>query len=306
MRELDKLLLVATRSPSTCSMFPSTVQSHHHKVAINLNNIGCALLEQGAYLDAMATFHDAVFVMKVICTTTATTATTNSLPHAFLNECIDRANQRLANPQVSSVAFPPSQHDPYGNALSPVFELLTPDDYRHFQFATRILQEPKLILFCPARIEDCSYYSDSYLDLANMLYNLEVSSVCSTKYQSAVSNRDQIAAGAASMLNLADSILQLCQSLVASSSSRSSHANGSSHVVGDEQRRQQQQQQHKLTLNIAVLHSLLQLLVNAPKGSQIDPSLQDDVCVQMLDQLYNLQEQMVYRMRTTMARRHSG
>jgi len=299
MRELDKQL-VATRIPSTCSMFPSTGQSHHHKVAINLNNIGCALLEQGAYLDAMATFHDAVFVMKVICTT----ATTNSLPHAFLNECIDRANQRLANPQVCSVASPPPQHDPYDSALSPVFELLTPDDYRHFQFATRILQEPKLILFCSARIEDCSYYSDSYLDLANMLYNLEVSYVCSTKFQTAVSNRDQIAAGAASMLNLADSILQLCRSLVATSSnSRSSHANGDSHVGGDEPQRQQQQ--HKLTLNIAVLHSLLQLLVNAPKSSQLDPSLQDDVCVEMLDQLYFLQEQMVYRQRTTVARRHS-
>ena len=219
--------------------------------AIYLNNVGCALLEQGAFENAMDTFRDAVAVMKTVC---AASTHDEVVFHSkalqdILPDCIQKANQRLAFPQRCQIA-PPMLND----TPSPVVGILHLEDYRYFDFDTHMFQNPHHTLLCPIYIEDSSEaYSD--IDSGTVLYNLALSYVCLAKCQTIAANRDHLNQAAARLYELADSILLL-------------YSTGFSSTGSDCSNDDQLIQQHLAFVNIAVLHGMLQLMVSTTEFMQ--------------------------------------
>lgn len=83
---------------ATKTNHPSTL----NKGAIYLNNVGCALLEQGAFEDALETFRNAAHFQKALCLH----CEAKSLPaaQALLN-AIQQANDHLASPQHTQISL---------------------------------------------------------------------------------------------------------------------------------------------------------------------------------------------------------
>jgi len=203
-------------APKCAKMPPPSPNHHHHRGSVYLNNVGCALLEQGAFEDALKTFRDAVSVMKTVCTSAIEAPKFGSSSLMVnLPQLIHQANQRLAFPQpcrVDDVAPPEQVY-----ASTPTFGVIALEDYRTFEFDTHFLQHSNCTLLCPIRlgiIEDpLSTTRDPDLDSATMLFNLGSSYACLAKCQPLPSHRrKQLQEGAARMFKLSDSVLQHCQS----------------------------------------------------------------------------------------------
>jgi len=259
----------------------SACWSPYRNGAVYLNNVGCALLEQGAYENAMDTFRDAVSIIKTICV--ASTSSTNEVQDPQtkalqqqhiatsmrLPERMQRANQRLAFPQrCQAVAQeqPPLCYD----APTPPVGFLALEDYRYFEFDAHLFQHPYHTLLCPIRMEDSSTIN-SDLDSGTMLYNLALSYTCLAKCQTLSANREQLNQAAARLYQLADSILQHC--VAGLTDDKMSDNNDDVHM-----------QQYVASVNIAVLHSVLQLMVVTTEYQH-----QEDAFEQVLDRLYILQ-----------------
>lgn len=258
--------------------------SHYRNGAVYLNNVGCALLEQGAYENAMDTFRDAVSIIKTVCVASTTMEEENSQTKAPLQQSIasslrlpermQRANQRLAFPQRCQVVAqePPLCFD----APPPAMGFLALEDYRYFEFEAHLFQHPYHTLLCPIRMED-STAINSDLDSGTMLYNLALSYTCLAKCQALSANRDQLNQAAARLYKLADSILQHC--VAASKDDMMCDS-----CAASDNNEDQYMQQYVASVNIAVLHSLLQLMVATTEYLQ-----QEDAFEQVLDRLYVLQ-----------------
>ena len=224
--------------------------------AIYLNNVGCALLEQGAFENAMDTFNDAVAIMKTVCTASThdevvihSKALENIQDNSRLPDCIQKAGQRLAFPQRCQIALPMHNDTP-----SPVVGILHLEDYIYFDLVTHMFQNPHHTLLCPIYIEDSSEaYSD--IDSGTVLYNLALSYVCLAKCQTIAANRDHLNQAAARLYELADSILLL-------------YSTGFSSTGSDCSNDDQLIQQHLAFVNIAVLHGMLQLMVSTTESMQ--------------------------------------
>ena len=251
--------------------------------AVYLNNVGCALLEQGAYDDAMDTFRDAVAIIKTVCVAADSSQSSNSQSKTIqdinsslrLPDCIVSANQRLAFPNRCQVV---SQELPLCfDAPTPAMGFLALEDYRYFEFDTHLFHHPHHTLVCPIRMEDSST-ADSDLVSGIMLYNLALSYTCVAKCQTIVANRNQLNQAAARLFELADAILQRCISTV--SSADSSMSDCSDDDNDDDIDDGQLMHQYLAFINIAVLHGLLQLMV-----STTDLLQQENAFEQVLDRL---------------------
>lgn len=240
-------------------MSPTNSWNLDRNRAVYLNNVGCALLEQEAFENAMDTFRDAVAIMKTVCVASTcaeaemhSKKVQNIRDNPRLPDCIQRANQRLAFPQRCKITEQglSMQYD----APSPVVGFLDFEDYRYFEFDTHLFQHPHHILLCPIYIED-STKENSDLDSGTMLHNLALSYTCLAKCQTVAANRDKLNQAAARLFELADSILQRCTS--------SPSCTGNDCSDDD-----QLMQQRIAIVNIAVLHSLLQLMVSTTEFLQ--------------------------------------
>lgn len=249
-------------------MFPTSHQHREHKGAIYLNNVGCSLLELGAFQDALETFRDSVAVMKTVCTSAGpptTTAVQDASPN--LLQCIQRADQRLAFPQ------PLKTHQPQH------FGLLMLEDYHKFEFDTHLLHHPHHTLICPVRVNDVPQI-DPDLDSATMLFNLGLSYACVAKCQTVSSHRDELKAAAARVFDLADSILHHTHN-------QACNDKACNRPTFDDERLRL-----IAMVNIAVLHSLLQVMVTSSIDNSVSFVLEEndnDICHHVLNRLYCLQ-----------------
>ena len=251
-------------------MSPTNSWNLDRDKAIYLNNVGCALLEQGAFENAMDTFRDAVAIMKTVCMASTqdevdlqSKMLQNIHDNPRLSDCIQRANQRLAVPQRCQIV-PSMLHD----ATLPVVVFLHLEDYEYFEFDAHIFLNPHHTLLCPIYIEDST---TSDIDSGTMLYNLAISYTCLAKCQPITANRAHLNQAAVRLFELTDSILQRCASSISSTGNDGSNDD-------------QCMQQHVASVNIAVLHGLLQLMVSTTEFLQVEDDFE-----QVLDRLCTLQ-----------------
>jgi len=237
--------------------------------AIYLNNLGCTLLEYGAFEDAMETFQDAVFVMKngLYHPPTSTVSGTGPVNNLDLPERFHRANRRLAFPRPCKLL------SSRRNKVPP-FAILTLEDYCQFEFES-IMVNTLQVLMCPVRVEtqdnDDVQYSDSDLDASTMLLNLGLAYACLARcYEE--EHQQELQASACRIFQMADSILHHSQS----------------NPCDNEEEDEMDDEQWKRTacVNMAVLHSLLQILVIQQVK---DEPMSDNVTDPVMDRLYYLQ-----------------
>jgi len=264
---------------------PPNPPCHYYRGAVYLNNTGVALLEQGAYEQALETLRDAVFVTKTLCASSCPASgllPTDIIDRMDLSGRIQQANQRIAFPKPCRPVTPTA------------FGLLTLEDYRQFEFDAHLYHHSNHSLFCPVRMDDSSTLDDLDFDSAIMLYNLGLAYACLARCQSESNHRDQLYRAAGRLFTLADSIIHQCQT--ESTSKLMSDCDCAYDYDVDHHRLE-----YMTSVNIAVLHSLLQVMV-ATATNDDDPSSQqqDDVVFQQqLDRLYMLQHAILFDLNTT-------
>ena len=253
-------------------MSPTNSRNHDRDHAIYLNNVGCALLEQGAFENAADTFQDALAIMKTVCmpsTHDEVDLHSKSLQNIHdspkLPDCIERAKQRLAFPQRCHIVAPMLQGAP-----SPGVGFLHLEDYRYFEFDTHIIRNPHHTWLCPIYIEDSTEVNPDN-ESGTMLYNLSLSYTCLAKCQTIAANRNHLNQAAARLYVLADSILQ-------------NWSSGCTSTGDDCNNDDPFMQQHSALVNIAVLHGLLQLMVSTTEVLQEEAEFE-----QVLDRVRSLQ-----------------
>lgn len=227
------------------------------KGTLYLNNLGCALLEHGAFDAALETLQDAVFIMKNgVC------AATSSLTFNELNlaERLHLANQRVAFPQACRVIN--------GSKVAP-FAILALQDYFHFKFEA-INFHANQFLMCPVRIEDdnidCSA-RDYDLDSGTLLSNLGLAYACLSKCYLG-EDRFQLQTASCRVFQMADTILH------------------HSHTHSCEEENDCEILNRATCINMVCLHGLMQALIGR-QGE--DVSMTDDVADTVLERLYFLQ-----------------
>jgi len=116
----------------------------NRNAAIYLNHLGCGLLRQGAFEDAVETFNDAVFIMKNgVCPFIDENISNNclqapSLQVHSIRERILRADQRMAFPKVLCKA-------------NDSFKILQLEEFSLVS-AEELLLTSKQFLICPVSI----------------------------------------------------------------------------------------------------------------------------------------------------------
>ena len=249
----------------------------NRRCSVYLNNVGCALMKQGSFQDAMKTFSDAVFVMKhgVVCSSypSTTPPTTQEGPAVVVVPCLDlqakmqRSDQRLAFHQASSR----SKDKAYFPTES--FEFIELDDYLQIEIDDLLCkeeeEEPTVVLLCPIRIDAdlTNSTSGSSMELLSgtMLYNLGLSHMCLAKVDPTFDALCQEYRGAAIVFfQMADCILH--RLLIANPKD----------VVD------QDYELGKITAmtDMAVIHSLYQVMADRPGSDEtILTAAQDEVCL---------------------------
>ena len=243
-----------------------------------LNNVGCALMKQGSFQDAMKTFSDAVFVMKHgVCSYLSTTpsaaeaaaeAAVVDVPCLDLQEKMKRSDQRIAFHQASS-----RSDKSYFTVNTESFKFIELEDHLQIKIDDLLCQEeeekPAVVLLCPIRIDADLTNSTSggsmELISGTMLYNLGLSHLCLAKVDPTLGAPPQEHRGAATcFLQLANCILH-----------RLISANPQDPINQD-------YELGKLTAmtNIAVIHSLYQVMVNSLGSDEgMYTAVHGDVCL---------------------------
>ena len=225
--------------------------------AVYLNNVGCTLLKRSAFGDAANTFSDALFLAR------PETATDPSL-----TERLQQANQRLAFPSICSCV------QCGGGPASTKAPFLTLDDYRRVDMDDLFVQ-PALgnLAIHPVRIEEKDLVvnnPDLYLGI--MMFNLGLAyaglSKCSNN--SVVLLRQHFRAGAIRMFQLADTTIHSTLT----------------YLKKIETCDQWDQLKLCACVNMAVLHSLLQLLADYKSCASSGGVLHLYVIVDACDQVY--------------------
>lgn len=274
----------------------SAADTSMYRGVVYLNNIGCVLLEQGAYQQAMDTMRDAIFVMKTtVChkTDKNKNPAVNDVPvdptDVNLEHRMQQAAQRMAFPLRVAV-----QHATKEQLISlaschgaPSEEIATISltDYNQLEIEDMMMFHPdEQMLICPVRIEDDQerVQRNQDLDSATMVLNLGLSHACLARCHTDASTREQLQDAAISIFRLADSILtqqnghQDCQRTLA--------AHFDANRVA--------------SVHMAVLHSLLQVRLDQQQQScclddEDDDMILDDDCEEVLDRLYYLQNSLM-------------
>ena len=160
----------------------------NYRAAVVLNNTGVALLERGAYRQAMATFKDAILVMKRSLRCTA------GLMKPALSDVevkIENAAKRLANPQPFPLVLPTSVVSHDGSLqYSAMKSALT-----HNAFCA-----------VPIRIEPSCLQEDTDLDSTILLYNFAIAHICMAKLTECTADIEQFREGSLKLLQMACSI----------------------------------------------------------------------------------------------------
>ena len=196
----------------------------NRRCSIYLNNVGCSLMKQGSFEDAMKTFNDAVFVVKHgVCSLSsrAMQESTNNSPKAAaaaaaaavvvtnleLQAKMKRADQRLACPQVFD-----RKASGVSSAAVEEFVIVELDDFQLIDIDDLLCkQEQRQFVICPVFIDadlTCSAHVDTDgLLSGTMLYNLGLCHSCLAKNK-LDPHHQQYCAAAARILYLADCVLR--------------------------------------------------------------------------------------------------
>ena len=224
-----------------------------------LNNLGCALLEHGAFDAALETFQDAVYIMKNGVWGSSTRLSAGDLDLATR---IQQANQRMACPRPCKVVLKSRKVAP--------FAIFSIEDYVSFQFETINFHADQFIM-CPVRIEDDTLeYPERSTELESgiLLLNLGLAYACLSKCHSG-SDRVHLQDVSCRVLQMADSILY----------------NTQTNTCDDEMN--SERWSRTVFVNMACLHSLMQILIDR-QGD--DESMGDDSIDAALERLHFLQQ----------------
>ena len=236
-------------------MKPSTVTTFRNG-AINLNNIGCALLEHGAFDAALETLQDAVYIMKNgVC------RSSHSVDNLDLAARIQRANQRIAFPRPCKVVLRHRQITP--------FTILPIEEYRSFGFEAINFHADQFIM-CPVRMDDGSFgYTehDNDLECGILLLNLGLAYVCLSKCHSG-GDRSHLQDVSCRMFQMADSILYSSQKNTCEDGMDSDYW------------------ERLACVNMVCLHCLMQVLIDR---ESVDCNMRDDAIEAVFGRLYHLQ-----------------
>ena len=159
----------------------------HYRVAVALNNMGVALLERGAYCQAMKTLKDSILVMKGILRTSSKCTVGDDIQTK-----IDMATKRLMSPQPVPSTLPVTilSHD--GSLLySSMKSVLTQGDF----CAVLVRIEP-LDLRSPE-------HQDTDLESAIILYNFAIAHICMAKHSDSTTDVKQFREGSLKLLEMA-------------------------------------------------------------------------------------------------------
>jgi hypothetical protein len=271
------------------TMTQTAADHYMYKGVVSLNNIGCVLLEQGAYQQAMDTIRDAIVVMKTIVPTrkgenrNSPVASGHPTTNLNLEGRLNKATQRMAFPQPMVARSMQQQRSTAAirHDAPPPIATITLADYCQLEIDDVLMLHPdEQMLMCPIRIEDESEHHGTLnqdLDSAILLFNLGLSHSCLARCQADESVREQLQDAAIHIFGLADSIL------VQLSSQQSMECNTltAHHDV-----------KRVTCTNMAVLHSLLQVRMEQQQHCYVDDEDDmelDDDCADVIDRLYYLQ-----------------
>jgi hypothetical protein len=251
-----------------------------YHAAVYLNNVGCVLIERGAYHEALDSVRDAVLVMKAAVTphssTTCATLDIQSLT--------TKAAQRMASLTAKEPLF--NDVVAANNARSSIaVTRVNLSDFGHLEIEDMItinLEEEMVV--CPVRIHseeqpgECPSDAKRDVDSAIMLHNLGlVNAYLARQYAAcpdaqAASLRRQLNEAALQMLRFADAMLS--QQLEASSACHAPDPYETTRTA---------------KIHMAVLHGLLQIRVSQQVSEHSDVYMDDD-CDDLLHRWYFLQD----------------
>lgn len=264
-----------TDSPGT----PLSLRQNQRKGATLLNNIGCSLLEHGAYADALQTFHDAVLFMSKACSANGEQPFDGPRSSTKLGEHLQAANQRLRSPRPCQVLR--VQSGLGYDAATPPFSFLDLEDYRYFKIDERTFHHPYHTFVSPVRVErhSCSCTGrrfDYFLESAVMIYNHGLSYSCLSKCQGDTQVQRCLGDVATRLFSMANSILQHCQ-------------NSGDQAHKEDCDRFDDHEEHIVLVRLAVLHSWYQLFVQREHNNVMADHRTGN---QILDCFVGLQETM--------------
>lgn len=224
--------------------------------AIYLNNIGCALLEHGAFEAALETLQDAVYIMKNgVC------ISSQSVDNLDLAAMIQRADQHMAVPRPCKGLLR------YGR-IAP-FAILSIEQYRGFRFEAINFHADQFII-CPVRMEDDSFrYADDDDDMkcGILLLNLGLAYACLSKCH-AEGDRSHLQDISCRIFQMADAILYNSQKNTCDNEIESEYW------------------ERLACVSMACLHGLMQVLIDS-QGE--DENISDDAIEAVFGRLYHLQ-----------------
>ena len=224
--------------------------------AFYLNNIGCALLEHGAFEAALETLQDAVYIMKNgVCISSP------SVENLDLAARIQRADRHMAFPQSCKGLLRHGQIAP--------FAILSIEKYRGFRFEAINFHADQFII-CPVRMEDDSFRypeDDNDMECGILLLNLGLAYACLSKCYSE-GDRSHLQEVSCRIFQMADAILYNSQKNACENEKESEY--------------------WKLLacVNMACLHGLMQVLIDS-QGE--DENMADDAIEAVFGRLYHLQ-----------------
>jgi hypothetical protein len=249
-----------------------------YHAAVYLNNVGCLLIERGAYHEALDSVRDAVLVMKA-----TVTAQPSSCSTLDIQGLTTKAAQRMASLTAEEPLF---NNVIANNARSSiVVTKVDLSDFGHIEIEDMItinLEEEMVV--CPVRIVvegdlgECPCDAKRNVDSAIMLHNLGlVNAYLARQYAAfpdaqAASLRHQLNEAALQMLRFADSMLS--QQLESSSACHAPDPYETTRTA---------------KIHMAVLHGLLQIRLSQQVSEHNDVHLDDD-CDELLHRWYFLQD----------------
>lgn len=262
---------------------PIQMQLPDNRHAAFLNNVGCALLERCAFEDALSTFSDALFLAKQdrVC---ATTDPSSEKPFANPSDCsclqekIQSANQRIASPNVcscnscssTSKALPVHDTETKAPPFPPVLKL---EDYCQFDVEDILLQASATFpMIFPVRIEEqylAIYSQDLFAGI--LVFNLGLSYACLAECNSHDCKiKQNFQVRATRMFQLADIALQGMMT----------------ELVKIESYDQWEQLNLCGCVDMAVLHSLFQLIEDQNHEGEVNSSYMQTQIEEAHDQIY--------------------
>jgi hypothetical protein len=170
-----------------------------YRAAVALNNTGVALLERGAYRQAMATLKDSLLVMKRTLRFSKF-ASPDCMKHALMDveTRVQKAVKRLANPQPFSPMLPISVVSHDGSLQYSVMK-------------SGLMKNNGAFCAIPVRIEPADLRNDAEpqdtdLESAIILYNFALAHICMSKYSNSSEDIEQFREGSLKLLQMACTI----------------------------------------------------------------------------------------------------